>query len=272
MLTSPMLGVTDLFDHPSGEHQELFAADSPVWSALDKLGAYLRNLLADCRPSPLIDNGVPLARPVVVHGSRFIDGDSCTIGLDPAGAEEFLVSHNGQILEGASLIMAGATIVGVQLRIGRGVLIESGAFIKTPVILDDGAQIRHGAYLRGNCMIGKRAVAGHATEVKNSIFLDDAKAGHFAYVGDSILGSGVNLGAGTKLANFKFTPGNVQVRAENEFIDSGRRKLGAILGDGVQTGCNSVTSPGTVLGKDSVVMPNITVAAGFYHARCRIRH
>lgn len=267
-----MLGVTDLFDQLPGEHQELFGADLPAWSALDKLDAYLRDLLAECRPSPLIETGVPLRRPVVVYGSHFIDGESCTIDLDSAGAETFRVSHDGQILEGASLIMAGATIVGAQLRIGRGVLIESGAFIKTPVILDDGAQIRHGAYLRGNCMIGKQAVAGHATEVKNSIFLDDAKAGHFAYVGDSILGSGVNLGAGTKLANFKFTPGNVQVRAENEFIDSGRRKLGAILGDGAQTGCNSVTSPGTVLGKDSVVMPNITVAAGFYHARCRIRH
>ena len=102
---------------------------------------------------------------------------------------------------------------------------------------------------------------GHVTEIKHAIFLDQAKAGHFAYVGDSILGNRVNLGAGTKLANLRFRAGQVKVKPPQGSIDTGLRKLGAILGDDVQTGCNSVTNPGTILGKKSFVLPNTTVSS-----------
>ncbi|MDH3348840.1 MAG: hypothetical protein OEM02_12185, partial [Desulfobulbaceae bacterium] len=161
--------------------------------------------------------------------------------------------------------MAGVVIMGGGVLLGKGVLLESGALIKSPTVIGDRSEVRQGAYLRGSCLVGERCVVGHTTEVKNSIFLNDAKAGHFAYLGDTILGNEVNLGAGTKMANLRFLPGNVRVRTPEGLVDSGLRKFGAILGDRTQTGCNSVTSPGTVVGNDSIIMPNTTASSG-YHA------
>jgi NDP-sugar pyrophosphorylase family protein len=155
--------------------------------------------------------------------------------------------------------------------LGKGVLVESGALIKEPAIIGDYTEIRQGAYLRGYCLTGKQCVIGHTTEVKHSIFLNDAKAGHFAYLGDSILGNEANLGAGTKFANLRFLPGNVLVRTKSGVLDSGLRKLGAILGDKAQTGCNSVTSPGTLIGPDGILMPNTTAASGFHAENSVIR-
>jgi NDP-sugar pyrophosphorylase family protein len=143
--------------------------------------------------------------------------------------------------------------------------------IKSPAIIGDMSEVRQGAYLRGYCLAGKKCVLGHTTEIKHSIFLNDAKAGHFAYVGDSILGNDVNLGAGTKLANLRFLPGNITVFSEGEPIDTFRRKLGAILGDGCQTGCNSVTSPGTLMAQGAVLMPNTTSKSGYHKEKTIIR-
>jgi bifunctional N-acetylglucosamine-1-phosphate-uridyltransferase/glucosamine-1-phosphate-acetyltransferase GlmU-like protein len=97
--------------------------------------------------------------------------------------------------------------------------------------------------------------------------LDGAKAGHFAYIGDSILGKDVNLGAGTKLSNLKMIPGSIIVTADKKRYDTGRRKLGAILGDHTETGCNSVTSPGTLMGPGSIVYSGVAVPGGYYPSR-----
>ena len=145
------------------------------------------------------------------------------------------------------------------ITIGKNCTIEPGSFIKGPCIIEDGAQIRHGAYVRGNGIIGKNAVVGHCTEVKNSIFLNNAQAGHFAYVGDSILGNGCNLGAGTKCANLKLDRSNIIISFKTQRIKTGRRKFGAIIGDNAQIGCNSVTNPGTLLGKGALCRPCINI-------------
>ena len=158
------------------------------------------------------------------------------------------IYFDGQLMLGASVIMAGATFKGRHIKIGKGVLIEPGAYIKSPTIIGDQTEVRHGAYIRGDCLIGANCVVGHVTEVKHSIFMNGAKAGHFAYLGDSILGNQVNLGAGTKLANLRFIKGEIIINSSDGPIKTGLRKLGAILGDGVQTGCNTVTNPGTLLG------------------------
>jgi NDP-sugar pyrophosphorylase family protein len=97
--------------------------------------------------------------------------------------------------------------------------------------------------------------------------MDGAKAGHFAYVGDSILGKAANLGAGTKLANLKMIPGSIVIRADHKRYNTERRKLGAILGDGTETGCNSVTAPGTLMGPSSIVYAGVSVPGGFYPER-----
>ena len=107
--------------------------------------------------------------------------------------------------------------------------------------------------------------------MKNSIMLDGAKAGHFAYIGDSILGRDVNLGAGTKLANLKMIPGMVMVAVKGRRYDTGRRKLGAILGDRTETGCNSVTAPGTLMGPGSIVYAGVSVPGGYYPENSRVR-
>jgi len=151
--------------------------------------------------------------------------------------------------------------------IGEGTVVEPGALIKGPSIIGNHTEVRQGAYLRGNCLIGDRCVVGHTTEVKHSIMLDDAKAGHFAYIGDSVLGNHVNLGAGTKLANLKIVDVEMKLMVEGKVYETGLRKLGAILGDYTETGCNSVTSPGTLLGKASLVYPCVNVPGGFYPER-----
>jgi NDP-sugar pyrophosphorylase family protein len=161
------------------------------------------------------------------------------------------------------IIEEGAYLADDMIFIGEGTVVESGAYIKGPTIIGKNCQIRQGAYIRGGVITGNNCVIGHATEVKNSIFLNGAKAAHFAYVGDSILGNRVNLGAGTKLANLKIDVSVVMVKDNlGNKHNSGLKKLGAILADDVEIGCNAVTSPGTFLGKNSRVYAN-TLVVGF---------
>jgi NDP-sugar pyrophosphorylase family protein len=145
--------------------------------------------------------------------------------------------------------------MGDDIEIGEGTVVEPGALIRGPVIIGRDTEVRHGAYIRGNVIIGNKCVVGHATEVKSSILMDGAKAGHFAYIGDSILGRNVNLGAGTKLANLKVTEGSVVLKIGGTSFDTGLRKFGAVIGDFSELGCNSVTNPGTLIGPHSRVYP-----------------
>ena len=171
---------------------------------------------------------------------------------------EYLETNGDGRIDGE--IQEGAWLIGSDISIGVGTVVEPGAYIKGPCIIGRNSQIRHGAYLRGNVLVGDDCVVGHATEAKGAIFLNKAKAGHFAYVGDSILGIGVNLGAGTKLANLRLDGKEVDVRVGREAATpTGRRKLGAILGDATETGCNSVTNPGTFVGPNSVVWPSLAI-------------
>ncbi len=141
------------------------------------------------------------------------------------------------------------------ISIGKGSRVEAGAYIEGPCVVGENCEIRHGAYVRGGVVTGNHCVIGHATEVKHSIFLNGAKAGHFNYVGDSILGNGVNLGAGSKLANLRLDEKEIIIYLNNERIGTGLTKLGAIIGDGASLGCNCVTNPGTIIGKMAFCLP-----------------
>jgi UDP-N-acetylglucosamine diphosphorylase / glucose-1-phosphate thymidylyltransferase / UDP-N-acetylgalactosamine diphosphorylase / glucosamine-1-phosphate N-acetyltransferase / galactosamine-1-phosphate N-acetyltransferase len=141
------------------------------------------------------------------------------------------------------------------ISIGQGTVIEPGVYIQGPCIIGKGCILRHGAYLHGGCITGDRAVIGHATEIKHSILLDESAASHLTYVGDSILGNGVNLGAGVKCANLRLDRVEVSVVLEGTRVRTGLKKFGAILGDRVQIGCNCVLNPGTLVGRDSVSHP-----------------
>ncbi len=141
------------------------------------------------------------------------------------------------------------------ISIGEGTVIEPGVLIQGPCIIGKGCLIRHGAMLRDGCILGERVRVGHASEIKHSVLFDDAAATHFTYVGDSIVGNRANLGAGVKCANFRLDRKEVSVSHDGKRIHTGLKKFGAIIGDGVQIGCNTVLNPGTLIGKESIIYP-----------------
>jgi NDP-sugar pyrophosphorylase family protein len=166
-----------------------------------------------------------------------------------------------------------------KIAIGKGSIVEPGAYIKGPCIIGEHCTIRHGAYIRGDVIVGDHSVIGHDTEIKNSILLHHAHAAHFAYLGDTILGNRVNLGAGVKCANLRIDNKPIVIHHEGERFETHLRKFGAIVGDGVQIGCNAVTNPGTLIGKNvdwypctnyggyipenGVVRPELKIQVGF---------
>jgi NDP-sugar pyrophosphorylase family protein len=154
--------------------------------------------------------------------------------------------------------------------IGEGVTFEPHVYIEGPAIIEDGAFIGHGAFLRYNTIIGKNGGVGNSCETKNVVLMENATAPHFAYLGDSIIGQNVNLGAGVKLSNFpvKFMGADplptIILDIDGELVDTGLSKFGAILGDDVKLGCNSVCNPGTVVGKGTWVYALASLAKGIY--------
>lgn len=183
--------------------------------------------------------------------------------------ESYLKNRTLGIIQGK--ISPSAYLINPELiSIGPGTVVEPGAYIQGPCLIGKNCTVRHGAYLRGNVIAGDGCVLGHDTEVKNSIFLQGANAAHFAYVGDTVLGNNVNLGAGTKCANLKLDHSEINVHYENFRIATSLRKFGAIIGDGTQIGCNTVTNPGTVMGQLVRCYPCINVG-GFIPTRTLLK-
>ena len=158
----------------------------------------------------------------------------------------------------------GVHVLGGPIFIAAGCHVDPGAVLRGPLIVGEGSEIRTGAYLRGKVVIGRGCVVGAHTEVKTAILLDGAHAPHQNYVGDSILGRDVNLGAGTILSNVKNVGHEVTFRHEGELHRTGLRKFGAVLGDGCRTGCNTVLNPGVLMGPGSVTYPNVCLRSGYY--------
>ena len=150
------------------------------------------------------------------------------------------------------------------VHVEEGAIVEPHVHLIGPCIIESKATIRSHAYVREYTWMMTESLLGHASESKHSLFLPGAKAPHFNYVGDSILGSNVNLGAGVKLSNLRNDGQHIGIWLDDVRRETGLRKFGAILGDNAQLGCNVVTNPGTVLGKSSMVHPNTTVSG--YHA------
>ncbi len=166
---------------------------------------------------------------------------------------------------------AGVHLLGDRIAIAPGCRIEPGAVIVGPAVLDEGVEIRTGAYIRQNVVLAAGSTVGAHSEVKGSILLPGAKAPHQAYVGDSILGRDVNLGAGTICSNVKNVGREVSFRAGGETIHTGLRKFGAILGDGCMTGCNTVLNPGVLMGPGSITYTNASIRSGYYPAGTLIK-
>lgn len=156
------------------------------------------------------------------------------------------------------------------ISIGKGTVIEPSVMIEGPCIIGKNSTIRHGAYLRGNVIIGDNCVVGHCCELKNSLLMNRAVAAHLCYVGDSILGPEVNLGAGVKCSNLRLDRREIGVKFQEKIVNTGLVKLGAILGKGVQIGCNCVLNPGTFVGRESFVYPLMNIG-GYIPAGVQVR-
>lgn len=147
--------------------------------------------------------------------------------------------------------------------IGNDVKIAPSAYIDGPCVIGEGSEIRHCAYIRGNVIIGRNCVIGNSTELKNCILYDLVQVPHYNYVGDSILGKHAHLGAGAVISNLKSDGKNVVIKYKTDSVvheyETGRRKLGALIGDYAEIGCGCVLNPGTVVGKNSRVYPQCSV-------------
>jgi UDP-N-acetylglucosamine diphosphorylase / glucose-1-phosphate thymidylyltransferase / UDP-N-acetylgalactosamine diphosphorylase / glucosamine-1-phosphate N-acetyltransferase / galactosamine-1-phosphate N-acetyltransferase len=262
-----MLKAEDFFNLKETPFVALFDGTQYVWEGLKKIKSWLQHNIQP-NISGLIANSPVLEKTVVLHDGR-AHTQGCILEPGDASKGAFVVRKDGQVLEGASVIYAGAILMNELIEIGPGAVVEPGALIKGPAVIGCCAEVRQGAYIRGDVLVGPRCVVGHATEMKHAVMLGGSKAGHFAYIGDSILGS-VNLGAGTKLANVKINHDGVKLRIRDQVYDTGLRKFGAICGDGVELGCNSVTSPGTLLGKNVLVYPN-TNARGYHQSNTVVK-
>ncbi|NQT33381.1 MAG: glucose-1-phosphate thymidylyltransferase [Candidatus Omnitrophica bacterium] len=252
-----MLRPEDFFNLRETKFFGLFDGVEYVWEALNNIKGFIGNIISP-NISLALKEGRSVKNTVVLHKGRIIDSGFSIEGGDVSKGE-LVVKVEDEVLTGASVIYAGAVLMDEAIEVGEGSVIEPGALIKGPTIVGNNTEIRQGAYIRGNVLIGEGCVVGHTTEIKSSVMLGGSKAGHFAYIGDSILGR-ANLGAGTKLANLKIVDTPVTLKIDEKKYDTGLRKFGAILGDGVETGCNSVTMPGTLLSKGVLIYPNTTVS------------
>ncbi len=264
-----MLAPSDFFELDSFKHRRLFDDSGPVWNSLKNIKRYIEENIVP-NVSEIRKEGDTLPKTVVIlDGEIITDGFEIEIGSPVK--DELTVKIDGKKADSASVIFAGASILDDQVQIGDGTVVEPGALIKGPTIIGRSSEIRQGAYIRGSSLIGARSIVGHATEMKNAVMLNRVTAGHFAYIGDSILGSDVNLGAGTKLANLSIIRSQVNLRIDGIVHKTGLKKFGAIIGDSCETGCNSVTSPGTLLGKKSILVPNTTAPKGYHPNKSIIR-
>ncbi len=151
--------------------------------------------------------------------------------------------------------------------IHKSVVVAPTAFVAAPAVIGENSEIRHCAFIRGSVLVGKNCVIGNSTEIKNSILFDGVQVPHFNYVGDSILGCKAHMGAGAVTSNVKSDKSRVSVFFGGEKIETGLRKLGAMIGDYTEIGCNCVLNPGTIIGKNSQIYPLSSVRGTVEHNR-----
>ncbi len=144
---------------------------------------------------------------------------------------------------------------GENIWVAKSASVAPTACLNGPLIIDEGAEIRHCAFIRGNAIVGKNAVVGNSTELKNVILFDKVQVPHYNYVGDSILGFQSHMGAGSITSNVKSDKTLVEVKVNGEIVKTGLKKMGAILGDKVEVGCGSILNPGSIIGANTNIYP-----------------
>lgn len=154
---------------------------------------------------------------------------------------------------------------GKDIWIAKSALIAPTASITGPCIIGENTEVRHCAFIRGNALVGNNCVVGNSTELKNVVLIGSVQVPHYNYVGDSVLGMRSHMGAGSITSNVKSDKTLVTVKVGNERIETGLKKFGAVLGDGVEVGCGSVLNPGTVIGQNTNIYP-LSSVRGFIPA------
>ncbi len=144
---------------------------------------------------------------------------------------------------------------GENIWVAKSAKVAPSACLNGPLIIDEEAEVRHCAFIRGNAIVGKKAVVGNSTELKNVILFNNVQVPHYNYVGDSILGFKAHMGAGSITSNVKSDKTLVTVKGPDTQVETGLKKMGAMLGDRVEVGCNSVLNPGTIIGRDTNIYP-----------------
>ncbi len=172
---------------------------------------------------------------------------------------EALKGIKDMILELGSRLGEDYKEVSPQVWVHTTATVAPTAFLGSPCIIGPGTEVRHCAFVRGSALVGENCVVGNSVELKNVILFDNVQVPHYNYVGDSILGYKSHMGAGSLTSNVKSDKTLVVVKNGEEQIETGRKKFGAILGDHVEVGCNSVLNPGTILGRNTSVYPTSSV-------------
>jgi len=172
---------------------------------------------------------------------------------------------------GASLSLEEYDKRGENIWIAKSATVFDSAYIAGPTIIGPNTEIRQCAFIRGNALVGKNCVVGNSAELKNVILFDNVQVPHFNYVGDSILGFKSHMGAGSITSNVKSDKTLVSVNGAGERIETGLKKFGAMVGDHVEVGCNSVLNPGTVIGRNSNIYP-LSMVRGFVPADSIYKH
>lgn len=171
-----------------------------------------------------------------------------------------VLNHIGEIiLEISKTLNNDYQEISSNVFVHKSVKIDKSATIIGPCLILENSEIRVNAYIRGNVIIGKNCVIGNSTELKNAILFDEVKVPHFNYIGDSLLGYKVHFGAGSLTSNVKSDESNVTLTINSEKIKTNRKKIGALVGDKVEIGCNTVLTPGSIIGKNTTIYPLVMV-------------
>jgi len=156
---------------------------------------------------------------------------------------------------GSKAKLIGSPVIGENVHLGEGTIVEPGVYIRGPAWIGKNCEVRHGAYIRENVIAGDGCVLGNSCEFKNCVLLGGAHVSHFSYVGDSIVGRDVNLGAGVILSTYRLDGQAIKVRVAGTLVETGLRKFGAMVGDKASIGCNAVINPGSLIAKGAKILP-----------------
>ena len=204
----------------------------------------------------------------VTDSLQYLIDHGKTVGFEVMGEDWLdigrpwdLLTANELMLKAMKPSIAGevepnATLKGA-VSVGRGTVVRNGAYIVGPVIIGENCDIGPNCFIRAHTSIGNNVHVGNAVEIKNSIVMNGTKIGHLSYVGDSVIGERCNFGAGTKIANLRLDEKSIPTTLNGKKVDSGRRKLGCIMGDDVHTGIGSLINVGTVLGAGAAIGPGV---------------